>query len=287
MTTKSKGESVRVKLIALANKLGVPHRNLETVFLIERLVARLVSDKKLSKHLVFKGGFVALRVYGSPRYTIDLDALLVKSDFDSTLELAKQRAESDADDGVWFRFENQVDLATQGEYGGVRQVYRAGVGEVLSNIQKAQIVHFDMGIGDPITPGPQKAETSSYFPQNEDISWSVYPIETIIAEKLHALISHGDGNSRSKDVHDLAVFLPKSDAMILGEALKRSFEFRGTELPRNFSKTIADINTTRLEQGWANAVASIPNASSFKESFAAVIQSMTAIEKEFKLNLLV
>lgn len=72
MTTKFKGDSVRVKLSSLAHKLGVPHRNLETVFLIERLVARLVADQRLSQHLVFKGGFVGLRVYGSPRYTIDL-----------------------------------------------------------------------------------------------------------------------------------------------------------------------------------------------------------------------
>jgi hypothetical protein len=284
MTTKSKGESVRAKLSSLAHKFEVPYRNLETVFLIERLVARLVAEKKLSQHLVFKGGFVGLRVYGSPRYTIDLDALLVKADVDSTLALAKQRAESEADDGVWFRFESQVDLATQGEYGGIRQVYRAGIGEILTNIKKAQIVNFDMGIGDPVTPGPKKTETPSYFPQNEDISWSVYPIETIIAEKLHALISHGDANSRSKDVHDLAVFLPKADAAILSEALKRSFVHRGTELPRAFSKTIANINTTRLEQGWANAMSSVPNATSFKEAFAALTQYMAELEKAFSLK---
>ncbi len=281
MTTRSKDEPVRAKLIALANKLGVPHRSLETVFLIERLVARLVSDKNLCSSLVFKGGFVGLRVYGSPRYTIDLDALLVKTDADSTLELAKQRAESDVDDGIWIRFESQVDLATQGEYGGVRQIYRAGIGQVLSNIKKAQIINFDMGIGDPVTPAPQKTETPSYFSQNEDISWSVYPVETIIAEKLQALISLGDANSRSKDVHDLAVFLPKANAAILSKALKRSFKFRGTELPKNFSKTIADINTIRLEQGWANAISSVPNASSFKEAFALLTRYIAEMEKEF------
>jgi hypothetical protein len=60
----------------------------------------------------------------------------------------------------------------------------------------------------------------------EEISWSVYPIETICAEKIHAMISHGDENSRSKDVHDLAVFLPKVDGPILKEAIKRCFEYR-------------------------------------------------------------
>ena len=129
MTTKSKGSSVRQRLTDLSQKIRAPYQNLETAFMIERLVARLVADKKLGKHLIFKGGFVGLRVYESHRYTVDLDALLVNAKIESTLDLAKEKAESDLDDGVWFRFEDQIDLATQGEYGGIRQVYRAGIGE--------------------------------------------------------------------------------------------------------------------------------------------------------------
>ena len=114
MTTKAKGESIRVKLKNLSSKLNVKYSDLETVFLIERLVARLISDKALAKSLVFKGGFVGLKIYESPRYTIDLDALLVKSNIESTLKLVTNKAETDLNDGVWFRFESQVDLATQG-----------------------------------------------------------------------------------------------------------------------------------------------------------------------------
>lgn len=89
MTTKSKGDSIRQKLIHLSNKLEAKYPNIETVFLIERLVARLVANETLIKSLVFKGGFVGLKVYESPRYTVDLDALLVRSNIESTLELAK------------------------------------------------------------------------------------------------------------------------------------------------------------------------------------------------------
>ena len=282
MTTKAKSDSVRKRLSILAQKLKVPYRNVETVFLIERLVARLVTDKKLSQILVFKGGFVGLRVYDSPRYTIDLDALLVKANIDSTLELVKQRAEVDSDDGTWFRFESQINLTTQGEYGGIRQVYRVGIGEILPDIKRAQVINFDLGIGDPITPGPQKIETPSYFPQNEEMSWSVYPIETICAEKLHALLAHGDANSRSKDVHDLSVFLPQADAEILGTAIYRCFEFRETELPKKISAEIKNINTSRLEQGWANSVSTVANAPKFKAAFDAIIKNMTKLEKSFK-----
>lgn len=75
--------------------------------------------------------------------------------------MARSCAESHLDDGVWFRFEDQVDLTTQGEYGGIRQVYRAGIGEVFKELTKAQMIHFDLGIGDPVTPAPKKIETPS------------------------------------------------------------------------------------------------------------------------------
>jgi hypothetical protein len=250
MTTKAKGSSVRQKITDLSKKLRIPYQNIETAFMIERLVGRLVSDKNLSKYLVFKGGFVGLRVYDSERYTVDLDALLMSANVESTLKLTKEASEIDLDDGAWFKFEDQVDLATQGEYGGVRQIYRAGIGEVLKNLKKAQTINFDLGVGDPITPGPKEMQTPSLLQKGEEISWSIYPIETIIAEKLHALISHGNINSRSKDVHDLSVFLPKADAAILGEALRKCFRFRNTEMPSSFHEALNAINTTSLQRGW-------------------------------------
>lgn len=281
MTTKAKGTSIRQKIIDMSKKMGVNPRDLETVFLIERLVARLIANKKLSDRLVFKGGFVGLKVYESPRYTVDLDALLVKSNIDETLVLVQEQAQADLNDGAWFRFDGQTDLATQGEYGGIRHTYRAGIGEVLKNIKKAQIINFDLGIGDPITPGPQPKKTPSLFSGIEDISWSVYPIETICAEKLHALISHGDENSRSKDVHDLAIFLPKADPKTLKKAIKNCFEFRETEIPTSFYEGVRQLNTSRLEKGWGSAVSSIPNVGGFAEAFEALCENLEKSERDW------
>lgn len=282
MTTKAKGTSIRQKIIDLGKKLDVKPRDLETVFLIERLVARLIADQKLASHLVFKGGFVALKIYESPRYTVDLDALLVKANIDETLKSVKENAEKDLNDGVWFRFESRVDLATQGEYGGIRHSYKAGIGEVLKNLKKAQVVHFDLGIGDPITPGPQKKQTPSLLAGNDEISWSVYPIETICAEKLHALISHGDQNSRSKDVYDLNLFLPKADAKILQAAMKESFSYRGTELPKSIETFLLQLNTKVLERGWSNALSSLTNPPAFQETFDSLVAQLKEIEKKLK-----
>lgn len=214
---------------------------------------------------------------------MDVDALVVKANVESTLERTREKAESDLEDGVWFRFENQVDLATQGEYGGIRQVYRAGIGEVLKNLKKARVVHFDVGIGDPITPGPLVTKTPSLLSLQEGLSWSVYPIETIIAEKLHALIARGNINSRSKDVYDLAAFLRKANAEVLGEALKRCFNHRTTELPQKLSVTLSAIDTRSLERGWISATASVPDKPQFKVTFATIVRLIDEMERSFNL----
>lgn len=128
----------------------------------------------------------------------------------------------------------------------------------------------------------KKLGVSSSVLKGEAMSWLVYPIETIVAEKLHALIAHGDTNSRSKDVYDLSIFLQKVDAKVLREALIKCFDYRETELPQNIEKTLKQINTVRLKKGWGTALVSVANAPSFDEAFDVVINQMAQLEKNFK-----
>lgn len=281
MTSKAKGSSIRQKLVNLSIGLGLPYQNVETSFILERLVARLTADEILREHLVFKGGFVGLRVYESARYTVDIDALVVKANIEEILGLAKTSTERDLDDGVWFRFESQLELATQGEYGGVRQSYRAGIGEVLKKLEKARIVHFDVGIGDPVTPRPFDLDTPSLINSESSLSWRVYPVETIIAEKLHALIAHGDLNSRSKDVYDLKTLLQRANAETLATALKRCFAFRQTELPDSFATFLRSIDTSSLQRGWTSATASVVDKVPFDIAFAEVVNQLEHLERLF------
>lgn len=267
---EAKANSITQKLIALSKKKNTSFANLKTAFLIERLVGRLVAEPKLRTALVFKGGFVGLRVYDNDRYTIDLDALLLKANLTQTLELTKLAAETDLGDGVWFRFQDQIDLATQGEYGGIRQVFRVGLGNILKDLKKAQMINFDLGIGDPVTPAPVSNTVVSLI-SDDELSWSIYPVETIIAEKLHAMVARGDANSRSKDVYDLVRFLPMADDKVLRQALKKCFEFRKTAMPGSFAGLLAQLNTSILEKGWASATVSVEKASNFKATFTTLI----------------
>ena len=154
MKIQDQARSITKKLSNHARAKSTPYQNIATEFLIERFLVRIIADKKLYSALIFKGGYVGLRVYDSPRYTIDLDALLQKIEIPLALELIKKAAWANLGDAVWFRFESEINLETQGEYGGIRLVFRTGIGEIPKEIKRSQVIQFDLGIGDPVTPAP-------------------------------------------------------------------------------------------------------------------------------------
>lgn len=271
MNNNPKATSISARLLKLAKDQDVLYQNLLTAFLIERLAVRLVADSELNKSLIFKGGFVSLRVYNSSRFTIDLDAILKKTNISTTLEKTKLAIQSELNDGVWFQFEKQIDLKTQGEYGGIRQTYRAGLGEPPENIKKAQVINFDLGIGDPVDP--IRIETLEIL-GGAEISWLVYPVENIIAEKLHALIDRGSNSSRSKDIFDLSLFLGTADFDKLSKALRECFKYRKTDLPESLFATVKTINTATLKMGWSSAMASVKTPPDFEAAFTEVVRQL-------------
>ena len=109
-------------------------------------------------------------------------------------------------------------------YGVERFLYR------LSLSRHAE--QFDIGIGDAVTPGPQWLE----YPSLLDLPrprLRAYPRETVVAEKLHAMVLLGTRNSRMKDYFDVYALLreDKMDATELAHAIAATFERRRTPLP--------------------------------------------------------
>jgi hypothetical protein len=61
-----------------ARALGVDDVNrVRTIVVLERIIARLVTNSFLKEHLVFGGGFVLFKEFGSNRFTRDVDAIIV------------------------------------------------------------------------------------------------------------------------------------------------------------------------------------------------------------------
>jgi hypothetical protein len=262
VTTDPKQRSIMKRLSNVSKERGAAYQFVLTEFLIERMVVRLASSASLAKVFVFKGGYVGQRAYGSPRYTVDLDALLRRGNPIAIEQEVISTLEMDSQDGTWYRFEKKVDLTTQGEYPGIRYAFRAGIGTPLQDLRRAQLLNFDIGVGDAVDP---IESTLQPILDRESVSWLVYPREVIIAEKLHSFLSRPLENSRSKDLFDLQFHLPKADASGVVESTRRTFKARGDDVPQNVAEAFSELRTDTLRRGWVSAVFGLPNAPSLDE----------------------
>ena len=112
------------------------------------------------------------------------------------------------------------------EYGGACITLNAFLGNARIPLQ------IDIGIGDAVTPEPEKVS----FPvllNGENPILRTYPKVTVIAEKLHAMVSHGEQNSRMKDFADLYTLASKFEFSYrdLHQAVIKTFERRRTSIP--------------------------------------------------------
>ncbi|MFH1728753.1 MAG: nucleotidyl transferase AbiEii/AbiGii toxin family protein [Pseudomonadota bacterium] len=271
--------SVKARLSNIANNQNVPYHNIEMTFLLERMVARLIKNRKLAGKIIFKGGYVGLRVYNSPRYTIDIDAIINNLNIKNISSLIIKVIEADIDDGVWYKYEKESDLVTSGECGGIRFYFRSGIGEIPKNIKIAKNIHFDIGTGDIVVPAPKKIETKSILGE-ESLSWLVYTIESTCAEKIHALFARSYDNSRSKDIFDLYYFLPKCNLNVLNQAIAATFKARNDILPENLSSILKDIDVELLKLGWKSAIAGLKDDLDFDLTFRGIIDYFENLEKE-------
>ncbi len=117
--------------------------------------------------------------------------------------------------------------------------------------------------GDPITPKPHYENTPTTLGIGE-LSWRVYPVETIIAEKLHSLVSLGADNSRSKDIFDLAFYLPSAKTDLLKQAITQTFKYRKESVPNSIALKVAMMDYALLRRGWRSATGAIRPAPDFE-----------------------
>jgi len=133
-------------------------------------------------------------------------------------------------DGVEFDPDsvNVAPIREEGKYQGQRIKLTAFLGKARIPIQ------VDVGFGDVVTP---KARTISY-PTLLDLPAPrirTYPRETVVAEKLQAMVVLGIANSRMKDFYDLYVLAREFDfeGAILTRAIQATFRRRKTEIPHD------------------------------------------------------
>ena len=227
---KNIGASVRTRLTDQARARGDNAQLLMLRFAIERLLYRL-AQSAYRDQFVLKGAMLFSLWAPVPyRSTGDLD-LLGQGDPAPTRMAAIFKAvcgEPVADDGLSFdagsvKAESARD---EEEYTGVRITLVATLAGAKLPIQ------IDIGFGDAVTPGARDIDYPSLldFPS---AALKAYPPETVVAEKLEALVSLGMRNSRMKDFFDLWVIARTFafDGQALSEAVTATFQRRQTPLP--------------------------------------------------------
>ncbi len=99
-----------------------------------------------------------------------------------------------------------------------------------------------MGFGDAVTPGPVDAVYPVLISDFAAPHLRTYPVYTVVAEKLHAMVLLGMTNSRLKDYLDLSVLLEREvlDPATLAAAIAATFTRRGTALPTGLPIGLSD-----------------------------------------------
>lgn len=223
-------ESVRRRLLDMSVERGESFDLLLTRYGLERLLYRLGRSEHADS-FVLKGAMLFwVWEESAHRPTRDLDLLGLGDS--SPVRLAHvfrtlcERAEDP--DGLTLDA-NSVrveEIRETQEYGGQRVRIEARLGSARIPLQ------IDVGFGDAVTPRPQEIDypTLLDFPAPRV---SAYPVESVVAEKLQALVALGIVNSRMKDFYDLYVIAERFslEGETLVDAIRATFERRQTAIP--------------------------------------------------------
>ena len=227
---KNPAASVHARLAQRRTKTGEDYNVLLVRFTLERLLYRL-SCSSHREQFVLKGAMLfALWEPALHRVTRDLDLLGFGHPSPERLadifrELCRVEVEAD---GVDFDPRSVVceDIRAQDEYAGIRVKLRAMVGKAVVPLQ------VDVGFGDALPVAPEEIT----FPVMLGMAapkLRAYSRETVVAEKLEAIVKLGMLNSRFKDYFDLHYLAQKFpfEGALLVKSIAGTFARRGTAFP--------------------------------------------------------
>lgn len=185
--------SVQVRLARHAKAIGVDPNLVLTRYGAERFLYRL-SRSRHAERFVLKGALLLLAWLGETlRPTRDVDLLGFGELTDGELLAILREVCGVAVDPDAVTFDaasaKVAPIREDDAYGRRRVTVRGRIGTARVAVQ------VDIGIGDAVTPAPEWLEYPSFldFPSPRLLA---YPRETVLAEKLHAMVLLGVRNSR-------------------------------------------------------------------------------------------
>ena len=218
------------KLLEYSRKYEVNHQMILIRFFHERLLYR-VSISDFREQLLLKGGNLLYAIQGNtarPTVDIDFSGSRISNDAEEIKYIFKQIVVINTNDGIEFDTNSitAIEINEQNQYAGVRVKVMAMLGNIKQNIQ------IDIGFGDVITPSPVSLHYPILLEEFQAPIILAYTIETVIAEKLHAIILLAQLNSRMKDFYDINSLLLTQEInySIQKEAIMQTFSNRNTNV---------------------------------------------------------
>jgi len=243
-------DSVRAKIRNISKETGIKAAVLYNRYLLERFIARVAASEHRDK-IIIKGGMLISAITGfNMRSTNDLDATI--RDYGAVNNVGaiiNDIIGIDLNDHIHFILVRFEETVYDSNFPCFRTHLRARFGTMDA---KAEI---DITTGDAITPG----EMTFGFPAllgDDTIPVLAYTPETVLAEKMTAILDLSVINTRAKDFYDVylltSAHIQKVDRAILKEAFANTIKRRNKERLMGDCKNIINqvINSFDIQNQW-------------------------------------
>lgn len=217
--------SVLARLKNKAAESGKSYQLNLQLFCQEDFLRRL-QKSKYADNFVLKGGLLIYSISGfDSRVTVDVDFLLQK--IPNTPEklrhvLEEIIATSVGNDFVNFEIRDVSPISVTKKYAGISASLVAKIKNTKTPFS------IDFGVGDVIVPKQEKRRIPTQLSDFCAPLVNTYSVETIIAEKIDAILDLMEFSSRMKDYYDIYYLANRFDfdGKILAEALEKTFKNR-------------------------------------------------------------
>lgn len=243
--------SVRQRLLSLAQERGEDFQQILVRFALERLLYRLAQSPH-SGRFVLKGALLFRLWFDlQQRPTRDADFLgfgdAEPAECAAVFRRIVSVTEGHEQDGVLFDPDSvrAETIRKEAGYPGVRIT-------LLAALDGARIaIQCDIGFGDAVTPAPEQRAYPSMLDLPQPVL-AVYPLETVIAEKLEAMVKLAGFNTRLKDYFDLWLLMQyeRIDRERVPEAIRATFKRRGSDIPQELPTGLKPEFAVDKQQQW-------------------------------------
>ena len=269
-------DSITQKLRNKAKELDLNYNLVLSKFFLDEFL-KLISISVHRENFMLKGGMLLIYSLGvQNRSTQDID-FLVKGFPIETVKLKKFLEEILGDTNkkdIWFEINGTAEeIRAEDEYGGITF-------HLIGHLANIRIpFSIDIATGDPIYPLPRLERYSTILGDN--IELNMYPLETVLSEKLQTILTRAENNSRSKDFYDIYAILKNKfevlNIMELKVAVSMTFSYRKTEISKEKAKfIIRNINEDSLiNERWKRYKKKNPYAKEIE--FSEIIDSLNTL----------